>query len=572
MKRMLFFSVLAILMIAMVPVESFATESIGDTLVVGGVGSDDDPLNVVIAGDTTEDGGRKHNVYRLLRDGWYELSGSLNSPDFDLNIVAEDGDGRKPVLVMGLNEEGGPSGWQFLNAGGGLTMKNIWVQQIHTSEYPRYAWSHAFMFSNGPGARIILDGCIFDFNDGAFIMNEAAGQSNQVYKFTDCMWRWNGHWDGGAWCGFGMILKNNVQDSVVYENCTFLGGVAPIFTFETGECKYFKMNHCTVVDHAQFLMRYEFWTNAEITNNLFFNAHFAGENATQLDGQAFDGLPYGVVTVDSIPADSAFMSFPAEEERKLVMTNNCNFVDPDIKAWWSQAANDYADVGWAYADPSFYDGFLNTRAQAMFADDDTWPGLELADIYSEDPSFTNYVDNSDILIQWGQAYQDTNVARPDGFNADPDGNPLMPTEPDYYDLSYSNTTLMSGGSDGFPVGDLNWFPEKKTEWENSTTAIDDEADMQLAEDFELSQNYPNPFNPTTTINYKISKADDIKLSVYNVMGEEIKTLVNENKAAGKYDVIWNATDNRGNRVASGLYFYKLQSSSQTIVKKMMFLK
>jgi Secretion system C-terminal sorting domain len=80
-------------------------------------------------------------------------------------------------------------------------------------------------------------------------------------------------------------------------------------------------------------------------------------------------------------------------------------------------------------------------------------------------------------------------------------------------------------------------------------------------------NYPNPFNPTTTITYEIPKDGFVTLKVYDILGREVATLVNEFKTAGKYYVNFNA----GN-LASGMYFYRFKSGSYISTKKMMLLK
>ena len=85
--------------------------------------------------------------------------------------------------------------------------------------------------------------------------------------------------------------------------------------------------------------------------------------------------------------------------------------------------------------------------------------------------------------------------------------------------------------------------------------------------FSLEQNYPNPFNPTTTISYSLPKASNVKLIVYNTLGQEIKTLVSEYKAAGNYTINFNAS-----ALPSGIYFYKLEADSFTQIKKMILLK
>lgn len=86
-------------------------------------------------------------------------------------------------------------------------------------------------------------------------------------------------------------------------------------------------------------------------------------------------------------------------------------------------------------------------------------------------------------------------------------------------------------------------------------------------EYGLDQNYPNPFNPTTTINYTLPNAGFTKLSVYNTIGEEVQSLVNENQSAGSYSLNFNASN-----LPSGLYFYTLTSGNFTQTNKMILMK
>jgi hypothetical protein len=88
----------------------------------------------------------------------------------------------------------------------------------------------------------------------------------------------------------------------------------------------------------------------------------------------------------------------------------------------------------------------------------------------------------------------------------------------------------------------------------------------LPRDFALNQNYPNPFNPSTTISYSLPKAAIVSLRIFNALGQEVATLVNEQKEAGYYQVQWNAN------VSSGIYFYRLQAGEYVETKKMILLK
>jgi len=89
----------------------------------------------------------------------------------------------------------------------------------------------------------------------------------------------------------------------------------------------------------------------------------------------------------------------------------------------------------------------------------------------------------------------------------------------------------------------------------------------VVELFQLHQNYPNPFNPTTTIIYEVAKSEKTIVSIYNILGKEIATLVSEIKQPGKYQVIWEAGDQ-----PTGMYFVRMQAGNYTSVRKMMLLK
>ena len=93
------------------------------------------------------------------------------------------------------------------------------------------------------------------------------------------------------------------------------------------------------------------------------------------------------------------------------------------------------------------------------------------------------------------------------------------------------------------------------------------------EAFALANNYPNPFNPATTIKYALPQAADVQLTVYNVVGQPVRTLVADHQSAGRYVVEWDATNNNGHSLASGMYFYRLQAGEEFLeIKKMLLLK
>ncbi len=98
-----------------------------------------------------------------------------------------------------------------------------------------------------------------------------------------------------------------------------------------------------------------------------------------------------------------------------------------------------------------------------------------------------------------------------------------------------------------------------------------EVNLNLPDKFELKQNYPNPFNPATIIKYTIPKSQQVQLTVYDVLGKEVATLVNEKQQAGLYKVLFNAESINGG-LPSGIYIYKLQAGSYVQTRKMLLMK
>jgi len=94
----------------------------------------------------------------------------------------------------------------------------------------------------------------------------------------------------------------------------------------------------------------------------------------------------------------------------------------------------------------------------------------------------------------------------------------------------------------------------------------------LPQTFVLKQNYPNPFNPGTIISFEVPADGHVNLSVYNVLGQTVRTLLDEDCIVGRYDVEWNGTDDNGDRVATGIYFYRLTTGDEVKTKKMLLLK
>ena len=106
----------------------------------------------------------------------------------------------------------------------------------------------------------------------------------------------------------------------------------------------------------------------------------------------------------------------------------------------------------------------------------------------------------------------------------------------------------------------------------SGTALAIEDAITIPKEFLVNQNYPNPFNPTTMISYSLPTASNVELTISDLSGKKIRTLVNDNRPAGSSNVQWNGTNDAGQLVSTGVYFYTFSTQNLFETKKMLFIK
>jgi hypothetical protein len=132
--------------------------------------------------------------------------------------------------------------------------------------------------------------------------------------------------------------------------------------------------------------------------------------------------------------------------------------------------------------------------------------------------------------------------------------------------SWSNTTAGTDYCATVTYGASN-YPADGLTFTFSPPAVGIKGNSNIAKGFKLFQNYPNPFNPKTNIKFDILKATDVKLTVFNVLGEEVATLINAHMVPGSYSVAWDAAN-----YPSGVYFYRINAGTFSDIKKMVLMK
>ena len=132
------------------------------------------------------------------------------------------------------------------------------------------------------------------------------------------------------------------------------------------------------------------------------------------------------------------------------------------------------------------------------------------------------------------------------------GNGITGADETSEDLNNTFTNSLAPSPNGPPVG----IPDNSV----------------LPTTFAISQNYPNPFNPTTSIKYQLPQTADVTITIYNLLGQKVRTLVNDKKEAGFYEVEWNGLNDHNVQVATGLYIYRIQAADFIQSRKMLLLK
>lgn len=133
--------------------------------------------------------------------------------------------------------------------------------------------------------------------------------------------------------------------------------------------------------------------------------------------------------------------------------------------------------------------------------------------------------------------------------------------------SHSMLFLYRDGQSG-PMG----IRKEEPQFDRVSVAFAAASGSNLPTEYALEQNYPNPFNPNTNIKFALPKAGRVEVSVFNVLGQEVNTLVSEDMPAGNHTIVWDGRNGTGNSVSSGIYFYRIVAGDFSQTKKMLMLK
>ncbi|MBX2821666.1 MAG: T9SS type A sorting domain-containing protein [Rhodothermaceae bacterium] len=509
-------------------------------------------LNMAIEGDTMADGSRvdPETVYILNRGERYLVNGRVTHSGYHLRVRASEGDGPLPIIQQGVRQDGTSDNHSF-ELNGDFTFENLWLLN-HDDGGSKKSRG---LIVNEPGITGVLDGCVYEVgtwlgirinvDDVTMIVKNSVIRN--LVRVDDP--------------GNGKFIDPRSNDPALlyFENNTFYNMTSEIVRESGGFYPEFFFNHNTVYNvaalsrndarvHKSRVMKGTF------TNNLFINMAALGDITTDFDffgGEVVDPPDVGALfPLDSLNAeDLGFM----ESDRDVQITNN-NF-------FWDQELVDF----YAARDTVQLLSILSPLAEAQVTE-----GLvTYENNYESDPGLTAPPEVANAIAYATQWYDnmcvDLTLTPECDFSTNPgEWDPFVsvaaapwPLPEDFtYDVTSESYT---GATGGFPLGDLNWFPDKKAEWEaagggEGVLVSNDEFDA-LPETFTLHGNFPNPFNPTTNIMLDLAAPAVVSVEVYDLLGRNVMTISGQQMQVGANQTInIDASD-----IASGIYIYQVNA-------------
>jgi Secretion system C-terminal sorting domain len=561
------FLIILMILFSVLPV-SFAAPA--DTVVVSALPPGN--INKVINGDTTSAGFIKPNTVFLLKptgalDTVYWMTAPVSAKG-NVRVVGyiNPTTGHPPVVAPYIATDNSSIGNFFSPQGNDtLELRGIYFLGTRTDSV---SFTGRFVVPAGDSDIYVFDHCVLENISGGGTPNlfDTYNHDHESFYVTNCEFR-NNQDDNPQNPGFAWVDPGTYPcDTAIFRNNTFFLTGGYILGSSGYGCSYLDFEHNTIFFSGQggAFDLYQM-TNSVIKNNIFFSVSSAAYPQAW-----YNNVPgswgSAVIPIDSLRSVVAAPYNMTEAERHITITNNVYFWPSQIVNEWNKLNTDTAGI--SSVTPLRPPDFINAQP-GMLTNKTSWPNINVANNDSVDPGF-----NSSLVQMAGSnmaAFVDTlwhNNQVAAGVR--PYVYPLY--DPPTWDGVASNWKTMQGypvpenlkysasltGSDGLPLGDLNWFP--------NVSGIK-QIPNGIPTKYNLSQNYPNPFNPTTEIQYDIPKSGLVTLKVYNVLGQEIVTLVNQQQSAGSYKVDFNASN-----MASGVYLYRIESGNFYLTKKMILLK
>ena len=461
-------------------------------------------------------------IFILKRDAVYFTDGtSIEVIDYRLHLRAEEGDGHPPIIRHGEDDIGQSA--RLFTSYNDLIFEGIYILGINESGIPSAIITH-----NGADRTIIFDdGYMVGTTGTMYILgseNNSIFLTNSVFANAGRTSSWN--------LGRLVNVSSADQDTIWIENTTMYNFIHSKVRFGGGAgANLVFINHNTGYNIPAYV-DIGSSENAILKNNLYIN--FRNRSASNPDT--------GIITA-SLRGDGT------DEEREIIIrNNNIGFLE--------QGYVDILDQHDRTVLPPIDSTFASWIEPGM------GPNLVYEDNIEEEVAFADPPDN---MYDWIVAYLEQSDQRPWPYDRWDEVGDYMGalrhyTLDDLRDFTYSTDHISyTAAENNYPLGDLNWFPELKERWELglSPEPTSVENPSEKVSQFRLLGNYPNPFNPATQIVYELAGPENIKMEVYNMLGQRVEFVDFGLQSAGRNEASFDASG-----LSSGIYMIRLQAGDE----------
>jgi hypothetical protein len=413
-------------------------------------------LLTTIEADRVEETGKppEGRVYRLEWGGFYVNTERIEA-DFPLHIVGDlNGDYiffDQPPLIQIWRRPDLTVDDKMMMVYSDLTLKNLYILgNDDTGDQTHYEPIQI----DGSNSRHVFDNVVFERSN--FAIPAWEGGANNTIIFTNCVFR-NLIPDPHASQWWGRAINTwQDQDTIIVENNTFFNVGYNVLQISDGAAAYARFNHNTIINVGRQPLEEVWWRDAFITNNLLINTRWHGEERSLVEEWQQDdprSTQLGIFTIDDLPS-----RYGPEFGRRVLFAKNAAWLDTKFEELYEQD-----DIVGAY--------FFTRIAQEDFLD--AYTDIVAVDTIWLDqrPDFAMYPVDEDFIDRMWTAIQDVRVRGIDGEpyfwglpEVDPNVSIVWPLPENF---TYTDADLLTAGTDGLPLGDLNWFPDAKADFEQN---------------------------------------------------------------------------------------------------------
>lgn len=504
-------------------------------------------LNDAIEGDVDRPDDR---VYVLKRGVYYGVTRFIENPDWVLRLRAEDPEDADPemrdmlpIIGPAPDATGSSPGSGYIRFTSDTYIDGIYFLAVTPSGGLGVGIPYRL---NGENMRIEIRNTVFEGGRSRFFEVNADGTRIFVY---DSHFRNTPRTDMTSSNGRPFDYRTVEADTLVIENTTFANIGGYIVRYDGPRMNHFKFNHNTI--HT--LLQYPFNGPVDaqtmeyiVTNNLFVNPHLRG-----LGNPAEGNSLQGIIRPDSMDA-SIEVDFD-ESDRTIIIENNGLMYTDDILDLYARltAMEDTVNAA-VLLDP-------RTLEYAEVNDHATLANNEDVTV-----SFVTPPDLSEFVAAY-EAFREGDPNITDWFFGDKTSGLWPANQPLPEDYAYNTDAAAYTMADrGYPLGDLNWFPELKARWNAGEDADDGDDDddngtsneaIAGANGFELRGSYPNPAADRATIEFAVGTAAHVSVTVYDVLGRQVMSLPAETLLASERHALSLDTST----LANGTYLYRVRA-------------